>query len=127
MNVERLNELADTIEKQPHGRLGGDSGFCLSRWTYGEHCGNPAGISGWAVYLFHSDPASVRWFEAETTAARLLELDFEGPSGARALFFPQGRAIDTRKVTPESAARVIRNFVQRGWSDWTPELNRQRS
>ena len=124
MNTERLEVLAATIEDVPHATAHGTgasehAGFNLDGWTHGGDCGSPRCLGGWTVWLFHHDPDRVSDCDVLSTATALLGLT--GWQG-RMLFCPGG--LDRSAVTPQFAARVVREFVRDGVVNWGPRWSR---
>lgn len=125
MNVERITQLADFIEKLPPKR------FEISTWaspvddhskslkTVGElkhNCGTCACIGGWAEALFNPDDHAFNMSGDSAllieNARQLLDLDDET---ADALFMPSA---SWDQVTREMAAATLRNLALTGEVVW---------
>lgn len=106
MNVERIRELANVIEVQPHTRIEDETGFNM---RYFEHdCGSPACIGGWANFIWGKGRE-----DTSTEARGYLGISLEH---AESLFFPD---FDMDRITPTHAAAVLRNLADTGKVDWS--------
>lgn len=131
MDKERLNQLADMIEKQPHCINHQDKdGFGMN--YYFHACGTPSCIAGFAVAMFAPEIADTDDLPPSKTvriasdlllinrndAQRLFTLnnDMDDLNGNRHYEF--AAKIDWTYITPTVAAQCIRNFVQFGKVDW---------
>ena len=80
MNVERILQLADIIEVQPHMTDEDPEGFTMM--DYIHDCGSPACIAGWAVATFSDSDILKRYAEGcspigirpHNEGARVLEI-----------------------------------------------------
>lgn len=109
MNVERINALADLIEKQPNSGHKDSDGFNMRYWTHS--CGTPSCIAGWAVFL---SEVPVETFGVKRKAAEFLGI--EGEKTDR-LFLPSD--VDLDDVTSSHAAAVLRHLAKTGDVDWS--------
>lgn len=119
MNVERIRELADVIEKQPHAPSFGREGFCMDTWQH--PCGTPACIGGWAAFasgksLIHG----LIWNDAQDHLG--LSDDQSGD-----LFYPNNYEGEWSDITPAHAAAVLRNLAETGQVDWSVSPSGDRS
>ena len=115
MNVERLNQLADHIERLEHAPTGvcaapdnipfGDTpdAFNMSNWVSESTCGTAGCIAGHAGCLFRDEQSRMRT-GIMTDARRLLELT---PREGSLLFIP-GTLGTMDQITPAMAAQVLR-------------------
>ncbi len=114
MNVERIRELADVIEKQPHTSYLADHGFNME--TLAHKCGTPCCIAGWAEHLAGNDPDDDACLDqsAEWLGIKYLNEGIE-------LFFPGDTYGSDRwdRITPAHAAAVLRNLADTGHVDWS--------
>ena len=132
MRRERLRKLAEVVEGLQHAPRDGDDfhyelnkrspqdfGFNLDGWTHGRHCGTPRCIGGWAAWLFWPEPRTLDCGDVYVAATHVLGLTAKE---AAALFLPH---VERGDVTPESAARAIRNLAdgQPPDSVWDHERN----
>lgn len=115
MNIERLEQLAATIEVQPHRpeaeykveplsgyvREEAPAGFSMAVW----HCGTVCCIGGWAEALWAGLGLKV-----EKTCEALGITEEQGDE----LFFKNTDPY----VTPKQAAWVIRNLIATGEVNW---------
>ena len=140
MHKEKILKLADIVEKLEYSNSLYDPGkFCMTEYMF--HCGAPACIAGWTVLAENQNwdlshirgnaenrlvPVNIppyqmnRWIHERAQA--ILGLDnFE----ASVLFAP--RSIDLSEITPQLAARTLRNFVETGWIEWLKCLEEERA
>ena len=139
LNVNRLRDLADFIERLPEGQ------FDMNEWGDGtavdavahvrefgeaQECGTPACIAGWAAVLYAGDAVEdainnrVAAYGLPNTGAATLGLKKDAakrpPWGPRTLadelFVPD---IDLLAVTQYDAAMVLRHLADTGRVDWT--------
>ena len=139
MNVERILQLADTVEslepayRVTRSRLEDEDGeeltdftnrFLMSRFRFA--CGSPACIAGWAAWLANQqkDVPGDTWDRAK----KYLELDNEDM--ALHLFAPSpidgvvgadmmATSNSSKFITPNRAAAVLRNLAETGEVDWS--------
>jgi hypothetical protein len=116
MNVERILELADLIEKQPHTTEEADDGFSMDWFTH--DCGTPSCIGGWAIFLQSRDRkildvVSESGGKFSEVAASVLGL---GEFEASELFFPT--IVDMDQITPADAAYTLRHLAKTGEVVW---------
>lgn len=110
MNIERILQLADVIEAQPHTDQQADSGFNMN--FFAHTCGTPSCIAGWAVHL--ARPGT--YPENEELAQEWLELNNQQ---ARQLFWGEGtKRAFLPDITPAHAAFALRHFAETGTVDW---------
>lgn len=110
MNTERIRELADVIEDQPHTSFNAANGFYMDAWEHS--CGTPSCIAGWAAHTFGRQVAT---WEMWDVAEGLLGLSEET---SRRLFLGDG-TFSRGSVTPAHAAAVLRNLADNGVVDWS--------
>lgn len=106
MNVERILELADLIEQQPHASGDGEDGFCMAE--YRHDCGTPSCIGGWASFKWGDNRGGL------LDAAEILGLDH---ALARQLFDP-GMDFHYWSTTPAEAALTLRHLAKTGEVVW---------
>lgn len=111
MNIDRINALADLIEKQPHSKKSDPSGFNMEYWQH--TCGTPSCIAGWAVHMSGKD---INVGTVMGDAQRWLGLnDVIGDS----LFMANGLRSGKRWfIQPAYAAAVLRHLAATGDVDW---------
>ena len=121
MNVDRIRQLADHIEKLPYvpaRRARKEVPSFSMRWL-DYNCGTPACIAGWAIEM---------WPEKDTTERSLQRarvcLDVWGPL-SKHLFVPEfpSANYDAKKgqrghITPAHAAACLRKLAETGEVDW---------
>jgi hypothetical protein len=114
MNKERILELADIIEAQPHCfQMGASQGFGMNHFTH--QCGSPSCLGGWASATFDPDyPSFETNHQIAESAENVLDL-FE--KQARNLFFPEVYE-KYGHITPAEAAGVLRNLAETGEVVW---------
>ena len=115
MNIERIRELADHVEKLKHvpyiKRAGGPGQFNMRGYTFS--CGTPACIAGHAVALFGGDPD----LSIGEAAANALGINYE--EDFHPLFEPPyPNLFPWSKITPAQAARCLRHLADTGDVDW---------
>lgn len=117
MNVERILQLADVIEKTPHRLRYSEtmkwrrlSGFNMSNW----HCGTTGCIAGWACDVFGNGNEPFYTDEIQFDAAVLLGLPHHI---ADDLFVPTDGALTD--IKPKHAANVLRHLAETGEVDWS--------
>jgi hypothetical protein len=49
LQIDRIRQLADIIQAQPHTPITAESGFNMCNWTH--TCGTPACIAEWVRFL----------------------------------------------------------------------------
>jgi hypothetical protein len=116
MNTDRIRQLADVIERQPHTPITAESGFNMGNW---EHdCGNPACICGWANFVQNELNGTEHRIGSPVHARNWLGLEMEQAS---ALFKPNGdSSYETwEEITPTHAAAVLRHLADTGRVDWS--------
>ena len=110
MNKERILELADLIEKQPHTEIDADSGFNML--DFNHLCGTPSCIAGWAVFQSNGNLEYVNSEEARI-ALGLNRLQCED------LFFAWSSNLSLEDITPAHAAFTLRHLAETGVVDWS--------
>lgn len=136
MNIERLNILADYIEKQmPETRVFNMAVFGDFVRSDDHPCKTAACIGGHAVMLFGDAPDG--WTKPDSLPAAMsrveawvgdpggakcigeLAADLLGlkPAAAAGLFLPHG--IFLPDITPSDAARTLRHLARTGRVDWS--------
>ena len=111
MNVERILQLADIIEVQPHAPAEADAGFNMARYTH--PCGTPACIAGWALAM-KGEPIPGSQIKVFFDAMEWMGLTIEA---ADDLFVPG--TLDTREnYTPSQAAKTLRHLAHTGEVKW---------
>ncbi|RWF44259.1 MAG: hypothetical protein EOS65_02465 [Mesorhizobium sp.] len=122
MNIERILQLADVIEKTPHKPIyyHGNSPaplteFNMERW----HCGTIGCIAGWTVHLFGNKGASAE-DDAGMKAGELLGLSL---NDADNLFCPGSGREGPRlsEIKPAKAALILRHLAATGEVNWQIE------
>lgn len=110
MNVARILELADVIEKVPHVALGDAhqgpepvTDFNMSTF----HCGTAGCIAGWAAHLYGNGRGVL-------TAEKFLGISSDDGDE---LFIPAGLVLED--ITPAQAATTLRKLVATGKVDWS--------
>lgn len=109
MNVERIRQLADIIEKQPHTTVDAPSGFHMEAVLH--ECRTPCCIAGWANHTFGGR-------ESATTYDAAKHLGISEDERER-LFFARGTRLSFDAITPAHAAAVLRNLADTGTVDWS--------
>lgn len=115
MNPQRLNQLADHIEKLPPHQ------FSMDRWVFQDgrsyyytpvtgHCGTTACIAGWTVIVFGD--LTEKQLIAQQAAAILDLTDKE-----RSDLFTPSRSLG--KITQERAVKALRHAAETGKIRWT--------
>lgn len=128
MNVERMLQVADAIERESkHFNMGAFFGkydsaqHLFEQWPHdiakqGFSCGTTACIAGWAVFLFARDElmGEMSWNAIEKVARRVLDLSTNDLFYYRAAYSedhePGGKSA-LEKVTAAEAAAEIRRRV----------------
>jgi hypothetical protein len=117
MNRERILELADRIEAAPHKlRYDEDAGCSRKPTSFNMriwHCGTVACIGGWAEALY-KEPADFALGLGGQTMTALFFPESE--------FIPEHQRIQHKDVTPQIAARCLRNLAKTGKVDWKKAL-----
>ena len=121
MNVQRINELADHLEKNiPDDGFDMDNYFIEMPRLANNYCGTPSCIAGYAIDLFGSKHrieisvcSSGRNIWPKQYAAELLELD--GPIMAE-LFTPECGLQEN--ITRENAVDALRTLADTGTFYW---------
>lgn len=109
MDVERIRELADVIERLPHTTPDADHGFSME--VYEHPCGTPACIAGWAAHVYN---VADHVFPEQNGAAALgMTVEEAAP-----LFEPLDVCYWS-EITPAHAAAVLRNLANTGEIDWS--------
>lgn len=109
MNVERILELADIIEKQPHTKVSSREGFNMG--SFEHDCGTPCCIGGWANALFGNGRQ-----DCSDDASGYLGLESEVGDE---LYFPCDTDVPLDAITPAHAAAVLRHLAETGRVDWS--------
>lgn len=115
MNTDRIRQLADIIERQPHTPITAESGFNMDNWTH--DCGTPACICGWANSVQNELNGTEHRIGSPMHARNWLGLTTEQGED---LFRPFG--IDNLlwdSITPTHAAAVLRHLADTGKVDWS--------
>lgn len=115
MNRERILELADLIEKQPHVGTCDAAGFNMNRFVH--PCGTPCCIAGWATWESLGRPQKIEADDdclIDEQATQWLGLqDME----AYDLFWMPGNLM-LENITPSQAARTLRHLAETGEVVW---------
>lgn len=126
MKTQFLLHLADTLESLVNPETQTDVGFYLPTWictdetvhevdTSGHSCGTVACIGGWAVYLYCDK-------DIKRASKYSGNLDFMqeilGIYGQNFFSLCTPDIQNYSVVTPDTAAQVIRHFVETGEVDW---------
>lgn len=118
MNVERLEQLAQRIEKEPVGQAWSDrEGFGMCQFIH--ECGTPSCIGGYAcdmaVEYGYDQPYSA--MDIPDVARSWLELDSQT---AYNLFNPHSVEGEWNgwQATPAQAAQIIRHLIATGEVSW---------
>lgn len=112
MNKERILELADVIEKQPHTTRHSEGGFNMSCYTH--ECGTPSCIAGWATSHWGIDAPSSGMADA---AAELLGISKEAADDL--FLMPAFSMHEMNRIKPSQAARTLRHLAENGEVDWS--------
>jgi hypothetical protein len=116
MNKERIQALADLIEKQPHTDIADATGFNMD--DYRHQCGTPACIAGWATAMADDNPAGDEPIHGSPHYRATKFLDIGSEVGFH-LFQPQTMsAYQWHLITPAQAAATLRHFANTGVVDW---------
>lgn len=114
MNKERILELADLIEMQPHTPHDADFGFNMHRFS--RPSGSPACIGGWAAWIALGKIDMNEYIGSlAQVACDWLELPEDIGDIGGSLFCPD---IDFDGITPSMASEVLRNLVRTGEVKW---------
>ena len=120
MNEERILELADYVEGLEHRLDIGEEtrkiAVSTPRDFHMDHC--PQCLIGQTGVIFFSLVSTAFKFWNSYEAAEVLGLDEDV---SKKLFFPAVYADGEgaiKEITPESAAEVLRNFVDTGEIEW---------
>lgn len=119
LQIDRIRQLADIIQAQPHTPITAESGFNMCNWTH--TCGTPACIAGWANFVRTDDDgtflgdmsAAAMWLGITKSQAEELfapDEDFEEEDGPLFLW---------SEITPTHAAAVLRHLADTGRVDWS--------
>ena len=121
MNVERIRELADVIEKQPDANRN-DEGLGFAMSDFFHTCGSPSCIAGWASHLFMSDEQCPDFYSTDDVLADVLDIKI---SEAIYLSCPENDWANAfalvgepGHVTPAHAAAVLRHLADTGKLNW---------
>jgi len=124
MNIDRINDLADLIEKQPHGpSLEKEGGFNME--NYFHRCGTPSCIAGWACAMAVDEygpelkaKAKAAYRGPHIAWSDWLPADYLGLDRDKSfhLFAPDG---DWSRITPSQAAATLRHLAKTGEVDWS--------
>lgn len=107
MNIERINALADLIEKQQHNTGNNPEGHAFKMTAFEYSCGTPACICGWT-----NSTAGRKDLDDYEYAGKWLGLEEDEESE---LFFPHK---EWATITPASAARTLRHLAKTGDVVW---------
>ena len=113
MNVERILQLADIIEVQPHVEVGADEGFNMAGWKH--PCGTPSCIAGWAAKMsgeYDEDTGL-----GNMTAKLAREWMDLGIVQSDRLFTPI-LIPPLSNITPSQAAKTLRHLAHTGEVKW---------
>lgn len=117
MNVARILELADVIEKTPHAPIADTdhakqplTGFNMGAW----HCQTVGCIAGWAIHLYPD--AYDHWEGYVHSASVALEMD---EADGEDLFEPFQLIGRFLTITPAQAAQTLRKLAETGKVDWS--------
>jgi hypothetical protein len=118
MNIDRILNIADLIEAQPHTSYEAQSGFSMEALTH-ESCYTPCCIAGWVTWEIEGRPKKISlWDVSISRVGEYLDIEFVS---TYLLCYPHDyiKQLHWNKITPAQAASVLRNLARTGEVDWS--------